>query len=59
MNYTLPDKLVPEFIAASLSRSEAQIAAGRTVSLEPVLKWLRPSIARMKADEKLASLPRA
>jgi hypothetical protein len=55
MNYTSPDKPVPESIAASLARSEAQIAAGQTVPLEPVLDRLRSSIARMQADadEKL------
>ena len=52
MNYTSPDKPVPESIAASLARSEAQIAAGQTVPLEPVLDRLRASIARMQADEK-------
>jgi hypothetical protein len=52
MNYT-PPKSVPESIAASLARSEAQIAAGQTVPLEPVLDRLRSSIARMQADEKL------
>ena len=45
-------KPVPEAIAASLARSEAQIAAGQTVPLEPVLDRLRSSIARMKTDEK-------
>jgi hypothetical protein len=50
MNYT--PKPVPESIAASLARSEAQIAAGQTVPLEPVLDRLRSSIARMQADEK-------
>ena len=50
MNYTSPDKPVPESIAASLARSEAQIAAGQTVPLEPVLDRLRSSIARMQAD---------
>ena len=55
MNYTSPDKPVPESIAASLARSEAQIAAGQTVPLEPVLDRLRSSIARMQQaeDEKL------
>ena len=52
MNYTSPDKPVPESIAASLARSEAQIAAGQTVPLEPALNRLRSSIARMQADEK-------
>jgi hypothetical protein len=54
MNYTLP-KVVPESIAASLARSEAQIAAGQTVPLQPVLDRFRSSIARMQADEKLKS----
>jgi hypothetical protein len=52
MNYTSPDKPVPESIAASLARSEAQIAAGQTVPLEPVLDRLRASIDRMQSDEK-------
>jgi len=55
MNYT-PPKPVPESIAASLARSEAQIAAGQTVPLEPVLDRLRSSIARMQADDKLKTL---
>jgi len=49
MNYVPPEKPVPESIAASLARSEAQIAEGRTVPLEPVLARLRSSIARMQA----------
>ena len=54
MNYTSPDKPVPESMAASLARSEAQIAAGQTVPLEPVVDRLRSSIARMQAnDERL------
>ncbi|MGO9537634.1 MAG: hypothetical protein ACLPYM_11065 [Limisphaerales bacterium] len=54
MNYVAPDEPVPESIAASLARSEAQIAAGQTVPIEPVLERLRSSIARMQAaDEKL------
>ena len=40
VNYP-PPKPVPESIAASLARSEAQIAAGQTVPLEPVLDRLR------------------
>ena len=52
MNKLLAEKPVPESIAASLARGEAQIAAGRTVPLEPVLDRLRASIARMQADEK-------
>lgn len=52
MNYSRPEKPVPETITASLERSEAQIAAGETVPLEPVLDRLRASIARMESDEK-------
>ncbi len=52
MNYTSP-KAVPESIAASLARSEAQDAAGQNVPLEPMLDRLRASIARMQADGKL------
>lgn len=51
MNYVPSEKPVPESIAASLARSEAQIADGRTVPLEPVLDRLRASIARMRSDE--------
>lgn len=56
MNYTLP-KPVPESIAASLARSEAQIAAGQTVPLEPVLDRLRSSIDRMQADDEKLKAP--
>lgn len=60
MNHASP-KPVPESIAASLARSEAQIAAGQTVPLQPVLDRLRSSINRMQVqadDEKLkASTP--
>ena len=38
----------PDWLIASLERSEAQIAAGQTVPLEPVLDRLRASIARMQ-----------
>jgi len=48
MNYVAPEKPIPESIAASLARSEAQIAAGQTVPLEPVFDRLRASIARMR-----------
>ena len=57
MNYTPPDNPVPESIAASLARSEAQIAAGQTVLLEPVLDRLRASIARMQAVEEKRKTP--
>jgi hypothetical protein len=56
MNYASP-KPVPESIAASLVRSEAQIAAGQTVPLQPVIDRLRSSIARMRRDEKPATSP--
>jgi len=46
MNHIKPEKPVSESIAASLARSEAQIAAGQTVPLEPVLDRLRASIAQ-------------
>ena len=52
MNYTSPDKPVPESIAASLALSEAQIAAGQTVPLEAIFDRLRASIARMQVDKK-------
>ncbi len=39
----------PDWLVDSLERSEAQIAAGQTVALEPVLDRLRASIARMRA----------
>jgi hypothetical protein len=57
MNYTSP-KPVPESIVASLARSEAQIAAGQTVPLEPVLDRLRSSIARMQADDEKTPTPK-
>ncbi len=44
-------KTSPGWIAESLERSEAQIAAGQTVPLEPVLDRLRASIARMRAAQ--------
>jgi hypothetical protein len=56
MNYTAP-KPVPESIAASLARSEAQIAAGQTVPLQPVLDRLRSSIERMQADDEKLKMP--
>jgi len=50
MNYT--PKPVPESMSASLARSEAQIAAGQTVPMEPVLDRLRASIARMQTEKQ-------
>ncbi len=43
------NKTPPNWIVESLERSEAQIAAGQTVPLEPVLDRLRASMARMKS----------
>jgi len=57
MNYKSPDKPVPESIAASLARSEAQIAAGQTMPLEPVLDRLRASITRMQAEDEKRETP--
>jgi hypothetical protein len=48
------DKTPPGWLVESLERSEAQIAAGQTVPLEPVLDRLRASIARMKAKQPQA-----
>ena len=53
MKYVPPEKPVPESFAASLARSEVQIAEGRTVPLEPVLERLRRSIERMRASTPL------
>ena len=43
----IADKTPPGWMTESLDRSEAQIEAGQTVPLEPVLDRLRASIARM------------
>ncbi len=48
---TVPNKVPPNWVVESLERSEAQIAAGQTVPLEPVLDRLRASTARMKAAQ--------
>ena len=45
----------PTWLTDSLERSEAQIAAGQTVPLEPVLDRLRASIARMKSGKPKAA----
>ncbi len=42
------DKTPPGWLAESLGRSEAQIAAGQVVPIEPVLDRLRASIDRMR-----------
>ena len=39
----------------SLERSKAQIAAGRTVPLLPVLDWLRASAERLEAESGVTS----
>lgn len=58
MNLVSPIRPVPESMSASLARSEAQIAAGQTVPLEPVLDRLRASIARMqKAEDEKRKTP--
>lgn len=44
---TLPEKTPEQRIRDALARSEAQVAAGETVPLEPALQRLRDSIARM------------
>jgi len=46
------EKSAPTWMTASLDRSEAQIAAGQTVPLEPVLDRLRASIARMQGEQQ-------
>jgi hypothetical protein len=48
---TMPTKPRLEDIAGALARSEAQLAAGQTVPLEPILARLRASIARMEARQ--------
>jgi hypothetical protein len=55
----LDDKIPPSWIIESLERSEAQIAAGQTVPLEPVLDRIRASIARMSAGQPKALPKRA
>jgi len=46
---TSPTAHTLESITAALERSEAQIAAGQTVPLEPILARLRASVADMEA----------
>jgi hypothetical protein len=48
------DKPPPSWLVESLERSEAQIAAGQTVPLEPLLDRLRASIARMRGKRPQA-----
>ena len=46
------DKTPPVWLVESLERSEAQIAAGQMVPLEPVLDQLRASIARIRGKRR-------
>jgi hypothetical protein len=48
------DKTPPGWVVKSLDRSEAQIAAGQTVPLDPVLDRLRASIVRMQGKRPTA-----
>jgi len=48
------DKIPPGWLVESVELSEAQIAAGQTVPLEPVLDRLRASIARMRGKRPQA-----
>jgi predicted transcriptional regulator len=47
----IANKTPPDWLTDTLNRSEAEIAAGRTVPLEPVLTRIRAAIARMKAKQ--------
>ncbi len=47
---TTPTAHTLESITAALERSEAQIAAGQTLPLEPVLARLRATVAEMEAQ---------
>jgi hypothetical protein len=49
-----PTSAAPTWLLESLERSEAQIAAGQTVPLEPALDRLRASIARIRANQPKA-----
>src|SRR5690242_7848665 len=48
---TIPEKMPPGQVMELVERSEAQIAAGQTVPLEPVLHRLRASIARVQGKQ--------
>ena len=47
------DETALAWLREALERSEAQIAAGHAVPLEPVLERLRASIARMRAGQTM------
>jgi hypothetical protein len=49
----------PGWLIEALDRSEAQIASGQTVPLEPVLDRLKASIARMSAQVSPDEAPAA
>jgi len=44
-----PPRMAPDWLVKQLEESEAEIAAGHAVALEPFLERLRASIARMEA----------
>jgi hypothetical protein len=48
------DKTLPGWLAESLERSDAQIAAGQVVPIEPVLDRLRASVSRMRGKRPQA-----
>ena len=54
----MTDKTPPTWLVEALERSEAQIEAGQTRPLGPVLDRLRASIARMKAGRSDAKADR-
>jgi len=53
------DKTVPPRILESLLRSKAQVEAGQTVPMEPVMDRLRASLARMEAKRAAKAKPQA
>jgi hypothetical protein len=52
-----PPRMAPDWMAKQLEESEAEIAAGQAVPLEPFLENLRDSIARMRAKQTMALGP--
>ena len=54
MNHTIAPAAPQDWIDA-LARSKAQIEAGQTVPLAPVLQRLRESVARMEAGTSPAA----
>jgi hypothetical protein len=51
---TDPTKLTLDDWIAALDRSDAQLAAGNTVPMAPVLQRLRDSIERLEARQQTA-----